>query len=329
MIRFIRRCRGFWAIALAIALGMGCGSRVMAQPPLGAEIMPLAEKSLLLGVANAGDRVIAVGERGHILISDDYGRSWRQVPCPTRATLTAVTFVDEQIGWAVGHDHVILKTTNGGESWQHQHAPASLEDRFLDTFFLDAENGFVIGAYGVAFVTNNGGLEWRAVEISEDELHLNAMTRAANGLLYIAAEAGDLLYSPNEGRDWNYLDSPYDGSLFGLLPLAARTLLVYGLRGHVFRSTDSGVTWQEINIPLPVMIMDAVRLSNGAIVLAGQGKHFFVSQDGGRSFESWTVPVEGAADLVETPDGAVIAVGLNGAWRLAPPSATSQAGARR
>ena len=63
-------------------------------------IAPLAPRSLLLDAVKAGDRIVVVGERGHVLLSDDQGASWRQAKVPTRATLTAVYFVDAQNGWA-------------------------------------------------------------------------------------------------------------------------------------------------------------------------------------------------------------------------------------
>ena len=53
------------------------------------EMAPLAEHSLLLDVTLAGERLIAVGERGHVLVSDDRGESWRQVRVPTTRIPTA------------------------------------------------------------------------------------------------------------------------------------------------------------------------------------------------------------------------------------------------
>ena len=92
-----------------------------------AEIEPLAAGSLLLDLAVAGNRLVAVGERGHVLLSDDQGATWRQAKSvPTRVMLTAVFFVDAQYGWAVGHDETILNTADGGENWTRSHfAPGS------------------------------------------------------------------------------------------------------------------------------------------------------------------------------------------------------------
>jgi len=76
----------------------------------------LAGHSMLLdGVSKVGLMVV-VGERGHILISTD-GEQWQQITIPTRATLTGMYFQDKLKGWVVGHDAVILRTTDGGKSW--------------------------------------------------------------------------------------------------------------------------------------------------------------------------------------------------------------------
>ena len=54
------------------------------------------------------DPAVAVGARGHILVSSDAGATWTQSPhVPTLALLTAVTMLDEQRAWVVGHDETI------------------------------------------------------------------------------------------------------------------------------------------------------------------------------------------------------------------------------
>lgn len=304
-------CLGAAALLCAVALP--------AQTDRPAEILPLAPKSVLMDVALAGDRVVAVGERGHILLSDDYGLSWRQVPCPSRTTLTAVNFPDSRNGWAVGHENVVLATSDGGETWIRHFPDGGIEECYLDVFFDDRKRGFAIGAYGFARSTDDGGSTWHPLEVFEEQLHLNKVSTGPDGRLYIAVEAGELLASIDSGESWESLPSPYEGSLFGVLPLGPRALLAYGLRGHVFRSLDGGETWESIDTGSTVLIMDGLRHSTGVIVLAGQGGNFLLSHDGGRSFSPWEVPVQGATALVECPDGAIISVGLNGAHRLFPP----------
>lgn len=306
-------------VALTLTLLAGPASLLADLP---AEILPEAPRSALMDVAMAGDRLVAVGERGHILLSDDYGRNWRQVETPTRTTLTAVSFASPINGWAVGHDNQVLVTRDGGESWQRQYLPIDPQNHMLDVHFTDARNGLVVGAYGMAFRTVDGGSRWTKALVSEEEMHVNRVTVGPSGHLYLALEGGALLESGDTGETWDEMDSPYDGSLFGVLALNANTLLSYGLRGHVFRSSDSGATWEAASGTAPVLLIDGLRTATGQVILAGQNGEFLVSRDSGRTFALWKVPVMGASAIIELPDGMLLATGLNGAWRLDPSEAT-------
>lgn len=294
---------------------------------------PLAVRSLLLDVARAGERLVAVGERGHVLLSDDSGQTWRQArTVPGRSLLTAVWFVDGRRGWAVGHDETILASVDGGESWQRQHYAPERQQPLLDVWFASADTGVAVGAYGAYFATTDGGRSWTrrsfdaapapgAPPPSEDDefapdYHLNAI--AGDGQRWwIAAEAGQIYRSDDAGATWQTLPSPYAGSLFGLLPLGGESLLVFGLRGHLFRSDDAGSTWQQGTGTGTAMLTDAVRLEGDALVAVGLGGTLLRSADAGRN---WSAAMEedrrGLAGLVRAPDGGLVAVGEGGARRL-------------
>jgi photosystem II stability/assembly factor-like uncharacterized protein len=294
-------------------------------PAFGAETSepaPLAPKSLLLAAARAGDALVVVGDRGHVLRSTDQGRTWTQVIVPARAMLTGVSFADAQHGWAVGHDGVILATTDGGQTWARQDDGQDLETVYLDVFFRDAQRGFAVGAYGKFMATTDGGKTWTAEKPSEDEVHYNRLTAHADGYLYLAGEAGLLLVSRDNGKTWLKSDVPYDGSFFGALPLETGRVILYGLRGHILRSDDHGGNWAEDRNPVEVLIMAGTRLDSGVLVLAGQGGNFFVSRDGGEKFTHWK-PAEfgtSVAAVIDAGDGAVLAVGEAGAARVNLPA---------
>jgi photosystem II stability/assembly factor-like uncharacterized protein len=80
----------------------------------------LAPKTLYNGIVIAGKRLISVGQRGHILFSDDGGKSWTQATVPVSSDLTAVNFPTPQQGWAVGHDGVVLHSEDAGATWSKQ-----------------------------------------------------------------------------------------------------------------------------------------------------------------------------------------------------------------
>src|SRR5215471_18758595 len=66
-----------------------------------AVMSPLAKKSLMQAVTRAGSRLVAVGQRGHVVVSDDGGATWKQSRVPVSSDLCAVYFVDNRNGWAV------------------------------------------------------------------------------------------------------------------------------------------------------------------------------------------------------------------------------------
>ena len=244
----------------------------------------LASRSLLLDVAAAGDRLVAVGERGHVIWSEDRGATWTQGEVPTTATLTGVFMLDRNVGWAVGHDAVVLRTGDGGRTWELQRSAPEEERPLFDVRFADATHGFAIGAYGAFLVTENGGVTWDERPIGEQDVHLHHVSRAPSGTLYIAAESGMLFRSDDSGRSWRELPSPYEGSFFATVPLGGDSLLALGLRGHLFRSDDGGESWTTIDSGTEATLTDGVALAGGRVVVTGLAGVLLVSDDGGRTF---------------------------------------------
>ena len=289
---------------------------------------PLAIESLLLDGAAVGARVVVVGERGHVLVSTDGGASWQQAEVPTRVLLTAVHMHDERTGWAVGHDAVILRTVDGGESWTLVHQAPEEELPLLDVWFRDERTGFAVGAYGYFLATEDGGDTWVSRAIGEDDFHLNALVpvmesgpgaqRPWSQRLYVAAEAGAVYRSDDGGTTWRELPSPYSGSWFGGLALDGHQVLLTGLRGHLFRSEDAGETWTEVATGTHATLNGAVRLPSGSIVITGLEGSVLTSEDGGRTVSARRLPSrEGISTALPLGDGGVLLVGEFGVDRLA------------
>jgi photosystem II stability/assembly factor-like uncharacterized protein len=237
-----------------------------------AEVMPLAAKSVLLDVERADGKFVAVGERGHVLMSSD-GSKWTQSPAvPTRATLTALDFIDEQNGWAVGHDAAILRTSDGGQTWKLQYFHPALERPFLDVMFFDAQHGLAIGAYGLMMETTDGGENWNEFmsDIRADEWHFNGITRLNNGSLLITGETGGLALSTDAGKTWQRLASPYEGSYFGAIALGEAGAVIYGLRGNAYISNNVAAGgWTKLNTGTVQNLLGGTQLTNGDFILVG------------------------------------------------------------
>ena len=295
------------------------------------EYLPFVKKSLMLDVTVADEFVAAVGEQGFVLLSTDAGESWTQAEVPVQVALTGVYFHNAELGWAVGYDHVIIRTRDGGKSWERLYDDIEAGGPLLDVFFLDAENGFAIGTYGVFLTTTDGGDSWKAgmlnlvsapsVSAGEEEeyadYHLNQIARSSSGKLYIVAEMGHMYRSDDNGLSWVALSSPYVGSFFGVLPLEGESILMFGLRGNLFRSHDSGVSWLKVESKTKALLSSGVRLEDGTILVCGNRGVVLISQDSGHSFKVQRLPSrKGISSSVLADDGSLIFVGVFGVKKI-------------
>jgi photosystem II stability/assembly factor-like uncharacterized protein len=281
---------------------------------------PLAPSSLLLDAAARDGLVVAVGERGHILISTDSGQSWRQADVETRALLTGVFMQDARLGWAVGHDEVIVRTRDGGLTWERVHYAPEHERPLLDVWFADARTGLAVGAYGGLLATTDGGETWMPRTVhGEDDFHLNQIA-AADGALFLAAEAGHLYRSDDKGATWQPLPSPYDGSFFGLLPRPDGSLLAFGLRGHLYRSQDRGRSWTPIETGTEETLTFALDLGAGRFVVAGMGGTLLWGEAAGTAVHRQELPDRKAiVALAQGGPGTLLLFGEGGVRRIEIP----------
>lgn len=302
-------------------------------------------KSPLFGVTRAGTRLVAVGDRGHIVVSEDNGANWKQVEVPVSSAIVAVRFVGADAGWAVGHDGVILHTTNGGRSWVRQFdglmagksaleqvksrseatpkvlaeaqalVDAGADKPFLDLWFGDSAKGFVIGAYGLFFTTEDGGVTWQYAAGRLDNprsLHLYAIA-ADSRRLFIVGEAGGIHRSLDGGKSFERLAAPYKGTFFGVALGPGNRVLIHGLRGHAFESSDNGDSWRRVDIPTQYGLTASLRMNDGSILVADQAGQLFRRADDGGDFvplaQKRQAPI---AAMALAADGRVVTAGLGG-----------------
>lgn len=347
------------AVLASLAGGVAYASGAQTVPdllaaPATADVR--AQQSPQLSVAAAGNRLVGVGVRGIVLLSDDGGKSWRQAKSvPVSVALTDVHFVNETEGWAVGHSGVILRSQDGGETWAlqlegRQVAQLILDDvqartaagdaslgralrdaqrfveegpdkPFLAVRFVDAKRGFAVGAYGIALVTEDGGEHWQSLmgRIPNPRgVHLYSIRMSGADVL-IAGEQGALFRSEDGGAAFVGVKTPYPGTFFGVLVIDHDTLLAFGLRGNVWRSADRGVHWEQIEVGQPVTVTSGGVMADRSIVIADESGRLMRSSDEGRSFKS--VPGDfptGLTGLAQSADGALILSGVRGLTRVEP-----------
>jgi photosystem II stability/assembly factor-like uncharacterized protein len=308
---------------------------------------------MLMGVATAGSRLVAVGERGVVSLSDDVGQTWRQARVPVSVTLTSVRFANNRFGMAVGHGGVVLATADSGETWKAvldgRRIAQVVRDRaravgsevaikdaerlvadgpdkpLLDLVLIDERRAWVVGAYGLALATEDAGATWTSWGDRLDNpkaQHIYAIRKRGDTVL-LAGEQGLLLLSRDGGQNFSRLESPYRGSWFTAELIDDRSMLVAGLRGNTWRSVDSGTNWSALPVRPGAAVTASTVTMNGRLLLANQAG-FVMSVEGERVVALHEKPVPSVAGLTAL-GGQVVTVGLQGARALPGPSSGQSA----
>lgn len=362
--RILRLSAGCLLASCLIWPAAVCGAAVkdvLQRPAL--EVVDPAH-GVLIDVTRAGSRLVAVGERGIIILSDDSGDTWQQVQVPVSVTLTAVSFPTPELGWAVGHSGVVLHSMDGGRTWKRQFdgtaaarmalesaraaaAQAGSEDNtarqmvrnaellvadgpdkpFLDLYFRNAREGIIIGAYGLIFSTADGGRSWQCLMDRVENpryLHLYGI-RAFGDNLYIAGEQGLFLVSRDKGHSFQQTKTPYSGTFFDLAVTSSGDIVIIGLRGNVFWSADRGATFHQTKVPVEVSFTTVTQMNDGTLMFANQAGMLLSSRDGGRSMQMTTIPrLAPVSALIPAGNGNLVTVGSGGATAVRWPSPDSK-----
>jgi photosystem II stability/assembly factor-like uncharacterized protein len=277
------------------------------------------DRIFLMDVALAGNRVVAVGERGFTLVSDDAGKSWKAIATPVTRTLTGVAFKDAKVGVAVGHGASVVRTDDGGGTWTHVPLPEAEPESLLGVAYLGGDRFAAYGAFGMYFDSADAGRTWtkRMIESEDFDRHISQVLPVGTSLLMVA-ESGTLARSDDGGATWTPITSPYQGSYFGALATRDGAIIAFGMRGNVYRTMDFGTTWQQVPLDTTQSLMAGRQLADGRVLLVGNTGLLAVSKDDGQTLELHWAPLgKGYSALVET-GGQVILVGEGGVSTLDP-----------
>ncbi len=347
------------SLALACAAALPAAAQVAGIEALSTPAITVRapDKVVLIALANAGPRLLAAGEHGVIIYSDNNGKTWAQASVPVDLTLTALAFATPLQGWAAGHYGTILHTNDGGLTWQLQlngiqanqliaaaataaqagndsspaaalapvraaHFMADGPDKpFLSVLAQSPDSVTVFGAYRMVMHSDDGGKTWAdwSLRIGERlSRHLYDATRIGNDIC-IAAESGSVFCSADQGASFPAVTSPGPATLLGILPTGDGGMLGFGVAGLADRSADGGKTWASLSLGAQSNLTCGRLLKSGAILLGGEDGSLYASTDHGRNFRDLGPSAPMAIfDLAEAPDGNILLAGSGGVMSLSP-----------
>ena len=292
-------------------------------------------RSTLTAVATVGNHAWAVGHAQVVLHSADGGLSWqRQHADPydpddfddiaNGAPLLDVLFLDERRGLAIGAYGLLLRTADGGATWERGSVSTGAATQAADVAAAAPAGDDAAADDAAGADDEDDSWTFSDDELALEELsdpHLNAVARTGSGGLLIVAERGSAFRSRDDGATWERLSIPYDGSMFGAIGYAGDRVLVFGLRGNVFETRDLGDTWTAVDTGTEQTLQGGAALDeDGGAVLVGSNGVVLVRRDGNEPFRQFTTAEGGVlADVLPVGGpSSLVVVGENGIGRFGP-----------
>jgi photosystem II stability/assembly factor-like uncharacterized protein len=255
--------------------------------------LPVAKprKQQLVDLERVGERLVAVGELGLIIYSDDGGNNWQQAAVPVSVTLTAVTFTADGTGFAVGHGGVILRSKSRGERWENVFDGYAANEQFL------------------AYAKQDQARVERALE-EQDALE-NPDPEILEALEFDLENAVFALDDAKEAMETGPAD-PFLDVLF----LDDRNGLAVGAYGMVYRTRDGGDSWQldiaGLDNPFRNHLYCLVRDRGGRLHLSGEAGLLFYSDDDGASWTRTEDVYDGSLFALVAGEQTLFTLGLRG-----------------
>jgi len=280
--------------------------------------------------AGAIAAMVAAGERGVILLSDDGGASWRQASSPVSQLLTAVDCPSPDNVYIAGHGGVILGSRDAGESWTLLFDGNEANAQWL------AHARDELARLEAAMATADEDTEDDIAYALEDaEFRVEDAVAALDngpvdpflGLYFLDQQVGiavgayGMLYRTNDGgASWQIavegIDNPNRFHYYSLARSSAGDLFLGGEAGLLYRSRDAGVSWQRLDAGYDGTLFGVVPERDGSVLVFGLRGNIFATDDSG---ETWAdVPVQDDPELSlygggRLEDGSVVLVGAGGA----------------
>lgn len=260
----------------------------------------------------------SVGTSGFIYQTDNGGSTWNPV-LQTDWCIYDINFLDNLTGCACGDSLKILKTMDGGLSWNAVQLSWFPDPEFIvplkNIEFADATTWYFCGGdqykAGVNIRTQDGG-GWWDMQVFQASLNASYFRDATYGLL---AGYGVVYITQDTNVSFSYSDFEGD-NLTGLSFMSPAQGVACGYNGGIYKTTDGGHAWETVVSPNGYLgtrthFNGIVSIQN-AIVAAGNNGFIYYSSDHGNSWTETSSPTDENLLAVTFHRGHYWAVGQNG-----------------
>ncbi|MCB2197046.1 MAG: PKD domain-containing protein [Bacteroidetes bacterium] len=202
---------------------------------------------------------------------------WKTLDLGTGETSNKLFALDNENAILVGNDTIIIKTTDGGETWNSMNfvLPNNVEYHFTDVDFADAQNGFIISTK----VDPYNGIMLKSLDAGENWTEV-ALTNFSDG-------SGNDVTDPTAGKKINFRALQVSGDI-GYAALQWEEAATTTKHGYIFKTTDKGANWTISSADLGSVIINSIEFINEVVYIGGSASTFMKSADGGANWTDYT-----------------------------------------
>jgi photosystem II stability/assembly factor-like uncharacterized protein len=180
------------------------------------------------------------GPAGELALSSDSGGSWAVLDTPTTNAIDDTSFLTPSTGFALDSTGAVLRTVDGGSSWQTLSSQAGSSTILA----LDAEHVLVAGSHGIKRSADGGQTFSNVLTGANIDLIDSA------GTAIVASGPRHAYVSTNGGTSWREMGLPplflRSEEVRQINFLSAGTGYLLGTNGRVFATGDGGMRWREL-----------------------------------------------------------------------------------
>lgn len=201
---------------------------------------------------------------GMILYTEDGGESWvRQgqgSPALQGIDVNDIYVIDSANVWAVCSRNVIIRTTDGGKTWNRVPAPSNPADPGLFSIFVANNNRiWISGAHGVVYKSDNDGNNWTVFDTNFFQSgFMQGIHAITPDIVYVVGQHGTglnargfIAITRDAGTSWDTIAPPDDYNKWWWIGVKATNtdnVIIHGQLGHYTISQDNGLTWKNDSI---------------------------------------------------------------------------------
>lgn len=210
-------------------------------------------------------RRITIGEKSSFIYDENGTNQWYSI-LDKDFLLYNISFIDEERGFVVGSEGLILSTINSGQKWDRIRTRENVT--FFSIEMIDEDIGFIVGREGTILKTIDGGNSWEKLN-SNSTKYLKSIDFNDEQIGISVGGNGTILRTEDFGAEWNKIKNVTTRGLNKVKFLSEKSIIIIGNAGTILVSTDAGLSWKSVDSKIYSNWYDISFTQDGKIFIVG------------------------------------------------------------